>query len=596
VTAPPPSGDYPGVVLTDAPRAYWRLGEAAGTTAADESPNRIAGIYVNGVTLGRAGAVSGDANSSIALDGVNDTVRVPNAAVLNSSSAMSLEVWLNVAALPASSATLARKEGQYLLRLYYDGSIVFRLWKGGAINELATSGGAVTANTWRHVVATWDGATMRLYVNGTLRTSRTLAAPVDVNTNDLYLGSSYNSYDYYAGRLDEAAVYTAALPASRVAAHYTAANPEATGGPAVSLLAPANGSTTDATPNFGGSGSLAVGDASTVTVKVYSGSGTSGPLVRNLTAPLSSSGTFSVVAAALTSGAYTAVAEQANSAGAIGRSTPTVFTLDAAADPVVLAAGDIAGCDTFGDEATAAILDRLPGTVVPNGDLVYEDGTAQEFADCYDPTWGRHKARTRPVVDGHEYRTPGAAPYYAYWGAVAGDPAKGYYSYDIGGWHVIALNAECAAVGGCGTGSPQEVWLRSDLAAHPTLCTLTFLHAPRFSSGNIHGSNPDMQPFWQALYDAGAELVVSGDDHIYERFAPQTPTGSADAVRGIREIIAGTGGRSHYGIGTIKPNSEVRNTDTFGILKLTLHSGGYDWNFVPEAGKTFTDAGSGTCH
>jgi hypothetical protein len=333
-----------------------------------------------------------------------------------------------------------------------------------------------------------------------------------------------------------------------------------------------------------------------VIVNVYAGASATGTPLQRLTA-IAAGGSYSIDAASpLADGTYTAQAEQADLAGNVGRSTAATVAVNTVAGGVVLTAGDIAGCDTFGDEATAALLDRLPGTVVPDGDLVYEDGTAQQFADCYDPTWGRHKARSRPVIGGHEYRTPGAAPYFAYWGAVAGDPAKGYYSYDIGVWHVIALNGVCAAVGGCGSGSPEEVWLRGDLAGHPAACTLAFLHAPRFSSGNIHGSNADMQSFWQALYDAGAELVVSGDDHIYERFAPQTPTGAADALRGIREIIAGTGGRSHYGIGTIKPNSEVRNTDTFGILKLTLRSGGYDWNFVPEAGKTFADSGSGTCH
>jgi hypothetical protein len=365
--------------------------------------------------------------------------------------------------------------------------------------------------------------------------------------------------------------------------------------PTVTLTTPANGSTTnDSTPTFAGRAGTNQGDSGNVTVNVYAGASASGTPLQRLTAT-ATGGSYSTDApSALADGTYTAQAEQVDMAGNVGRSVAATVAVNT--DVVVLAAGDIAGCDTFGDEATALVLDRLPGTVVPVGDLVYDDGTAQEFADCYDPTWGRHKARTRPVVGGHEYRTPGAAAYFAYWGAVAGDPAKGYYSYDLGSWHVIALNAQCAAVGGCGTGSPEELWLRSDLAAHPARCTLAFLPAPRFSSGNIHGSNPDMQPFWQALYDAGAELVVSGHEHIYERFAPQTPTGSADAVRGIREIIAGTGGRSHYGIGTIKPNSEVRNTDTFGILKLALHSFGYDWNFVPEAGKTFTDSGSGTCH
>jgi hypothetical protein len=223
------------------------------------------------------------------------------------------------------------------------------------------------------------------------------------------------------------------------------------------------------------------------------------------------------------------------------------------------------------------------------------DATESDFRNCYDP-WGRHKARTRPGVGDHEYLTPSAVPYFNYFGAAAGDPAKGYYSYDLGSWHVVVTNATCAEIGGCGTGSTEEQWLRQDLAANASACTLAVIHKPRFSSGSIHGNQAAMQPFWQALYDDGAELVLSGDDHVYERFGPQTPTGAADAARGIRQFVVGTGGRSHYSFGTIQPNSEARNSDTFGVLKLSLRSGAYDWQFVPEPGKTFTDAGTGSCH
>jgi acid phosphatase type 7 len=166
----------------------------------------------------------------------------------------------------------------------------------------------------------------------------------------------------------------------------------------------------------------------------------------------------------------------------------------------------------------------------------------------------------------------------------------------LGSWHVISVNTTCGQIGGCGTGSPEEKWLRADLAAHPVASTLAVLHDPRFSSGSVHGSSPAMQPFWQALYDYGAELVLSGNDHEYERFAPQTPGGASDPTRGIRQWVVGTGGRSHYTFGAIQPNSQVRNNDTFGILELTLHATSYDWRFVPEAGKTFTDVGNTSCH
>ena len=269
----------------------------------------------------------------------------------------------------------------------------------------------------------------------------------------------------------------------------------------------------------------------------------------------------------------------------------------AAADSTVLVgAGDIADCrDLAGAEATAKLLEQTPGTVMAVGDLAYPDGTRENFA-CYDKTWGRVKSRTRPAPGNHEFHSAGAAYYFDYFGAAAGDPKLGYYSYDLGTWHIVVLNSECEAIGGCNAGSPQDKWLRADLAAHPAACTLAYFHKPLFSSGSAHGDDPEIKPIWQALYDGNADVVVSGHDHDYERFAPQTPDAAADPKRGIREFVAGTGGKNHRPFGAPHANSEVRNTDTFGVLKLTLRPGAYDWQFIPEAGKTFTDSGSGTCH
>ena len=264
-------------------------------------------------------------------------------------------------------------------------------------------------------------------------------------------------------------------------------------------------------------------------------------------------------------------------------------------DPVLIGAGDIASCNSTGDEATAKLLDSIPGTIFLAGDDAYESGTAQQFADCYDPSWGRFKDRTRPAVGNHEYLTRKAQPYFNYFGSAAGDPTKGYYSYDLGKWHIVVINSNCSQVGGCTAGSPQEQWLRDDLRAHPADCTLAYWHHPRFSSGE-HGNTVAMQPIWQALYDSGAELVINGHDHDYERFAPQDPTGVADPVRGIREFVVGTGGKNYYQFNAPVANSEVRNAFTFGVIKLTLHPTSYDWEFIPEAGKTFTDAGHGVCH
>lgn len=269
---------------------------------------------------------------------------------------------------------------------------------------------------------------------------------------------------------------------------------------------------------------------------------------------------------------------------------------DAPQIAVLVGAGDIADCNGLsGAEATAKLLDEIPGTVMAVGDLAYPDGTKENFA-CYDRTWGREKSRTRPAVGNHEFHSSSATPYFDYFGAIAGDPKDGYYSYDLGSWHVIVLNSECDDVGGCNVGSRQEKWLRADLAAHPAACTLGYWHKPLFSSGDKHGNDPEIKPLWQALYDANAEVVVNGHDHDYERFAPQNPDGAADPSRGIREFVVGTGGKSHRPFGSPKPNSELRNSDTFGVLKLTLSKNGYDWQFIPEAGKNFTDAGSGSCH
>ena len=271
-------------------------------------------------------------------------------------------------------------------------------------------------------------------------------------------------------------------------------------------------------------------------------------------------------------------------------------SVDSGGSAILVGAGDIADCkDLSGAEATAKLLEAIPGTVMAVGDLAYPDGTKENF-DCYDRTWGRVKARTRPSPGNHEFHTQGATFYFSYFGTAAGDPKAGYYSYELGTWHIIALNSECIDIGGCNAGSTEEKWLRADLAAHPAACTLAYFHKPLFSSGGAHGDDPELVPIWQALYDANADVVVSGHDHDYERFAPQTALAKPDPERGIREFVVGTGGKNHRPFTTPHANSEVRNADTFGVLKLTLRPGAYDWQFIPEAGKTFTDSGTGSCH
>ena len=262
---------------------------------------------------------------------------------------------------------------------------------------------------------------------------------------------------------------------------------------------------------------------------------------------------------------------------------------------VMVGAGDIAECLSPADNATAKLLDGIPGTVFTAGDNAYDEGTAAQFAYCYGPTWGRHKWRTKPAPGNHEYLTAGASGYFGYFGAAAGAPYRGYYSYDKSGWHVVALNSNCKEVGGCDADSPQGRWLRNDLAANPAECTLAYFHHPLFSSGD-HGDQPQVRPIWDALYAANADVVIGAHDHLYERFDPQRPDGTPDKGRGIRQFVVGTGGKAQDGFGEIGPNSRARKGGTPGVLKLTLNIGSYVWEFIPVEGETFADSGSASCH
>lgn len=273
---------------------------------------------------------------------------------------------------------------------------------------------------------------------------------------------------------------------------------------------------------------------------------------------------------------------------------PTALPTSTPAAVTLVGAADIASCSSSGDEATANLLDGIAGTVFTAGDNAYDSGTSTEFTNCYDPTWGRHKARTRPAAGNHEYNTAGATGYYGYFGAAAGDPTKGYYAYDLGAWRIYVLNSNCSVVA-CAAGSTQELWLRGDLAANPRACAAAVWHHPRFSDGT-HGNSTSVQAFWQALYDANADLVISGHDHDYQRWAPQTASGALDSARGIVEFVAGMGGRSHYAFTRTSANRVAGNDTSYGVLRLDLAPSSYTFAFVPVAGQSYSDSGSGTCH
>ena len=287
---------------------------------------------------------------------------------------------------------------------------------------------------------------------------------------------------------------------------------------------------------------------------------------------------------------------------------------ESVSEPVIAAAGDIACAppatrtsSKCHQQDTANLL-AAGGydAVLPVGDTQYNCGELSAFSQVYDKTWGPFNAISHPAVGDNEYvgstcSTPGASGYYTYFGAAASpldqpctQACKGYYSYDLGSWHVVVLNSECSQVGGCKSTSPQGLWLKADLAAHPAACTLAYWHRPYFTDGG--GTSSSTNPLVKILYAVHADVLLVGHQHIYERFAPMDPSQVADPA-GIREFIVGTGGKSHSSLAsTPPPNAEARNNTAYGVLRLTLHAGGYDWQFIPEAGKTFTDSGSATCH
>ncbi|TDC36963.1 DNRLRE domain-containing protein [Micromonospora sp. 15K316] len=311
----------------------------------------------------------------------------------------------------------------------------------------------------------------------------------------------------------------------------------------------------------------------------------------DVTSHVRGNGTFSFGATSSnTDGAYYDSRESGADAPQLVVTTGTT-TPPPSGDPVLVGVGDISDSGS-GDTATAALLDGISGTVFTTGDNVYSNGTASEFNSYYAPTWGRHKSRTRPSPGNHDYNTSGATGYYNYFGSQAGPSGRGYYSYDLGNWHVVSLNSNISM----SAGSAQEQWLRADLVASTKPCTLAYWHHPLYTSSSNHAPSTSTRPLYQALYDNNADVVVWGHNHVYERFAPMNPNGGYDASRGMRSFVAGMGGAGHYSFGTIQPNSEARNSSAYGVLKFTLHANSYDWQFVPVAGQSYSDSGTGSCH
>ncbi len=500
----------------------------------------------------------------------------------------------------------------------------------------------VSSGVWHSAAATYDGSTWRLYLDGRLETS--LPVGVQPRWDSIQwaaIGSALNSKGapdgYFAGAVDEARVWNNARSAADIAA--TATTPVTTGPGLVgrwgfdetsgTTAADSSGSGVTATlvggpQHVDGPGATSGGggttpsaptglsatpgdgrvtltwapnaDTATVGYQVYRSTTLPVPTSGRPANPTLLTGTAFVDPNVVNGSAVNYVVVAVSSSGATSPpSSSASATPQASGDPVLVGAGDIASCYGTGDDQTARLLDATPGTVFTLGDNVYDNGTSTEFANCYDPTWGRAKVRTRPVAGNHDYNTSRAAGYYGYFGAAAGDPTKGWYSYDVGSWHVVVLNSECSKIGGCGVGSPEEVWLKADLAAHSSSNILAMWHEPRFDSYN--GPDTRSSAFWNDLYAAGADLVLNGHSHLYERFAPQTPSGTRDDTRGIRQITVGSGGEDHHAFGgSGTTNSQVHDSTSFGVLKLTLRADSYSWQFLPVAGATFTDSGTAATH
>ena len=587
---------YRGEVMTDNPVAYWRLGESSGTVAADETANKYAGTYQGVIALGQPGALAGDANTAPGFDGVDDQVNMGNPAKASFGTRnFSVEAWIKpalkgsqlsadmplVAKQPATTGkpawelTFTRDSG-------YVGRVKAKLTdtSNSSAPLKAYSGVRVDDGNWHHVVANFDRANgITVYVDSVGAFTPGVTSGDVSNTTALLIGHEGRIYPYFKGQIDEVALYDGLLTAARVRSHFE-------NGVAKSISPPAN----TAVPKVSGTAkngyllSAAAGNwtgtpplSYAYQWRRYDSAGANCTDIAGAIQPSHSLSTADV-------GATVRVAVTAANAG--GNSTSVSAASDIVApgtvDPTVAAAGDISCFKPPVVTSSRCHYGIISGLIADDpritdvlnlGDQQYDCGDFDYFQSFFDPTWGRFKSKSHPVPGNHDYYTykapnpdgsqdPGtrsdcltsttvpAAGYFDYFNRTgvqtgsAGDRDKGYYSFDVGGWHIITLNSECDRIGGCDSGSSQEKWLRTDLASHSNACTLAHWHVPRFSSGHI-GGDPYLRTLWQDLYDTQADLVLNGHDHDYERFAPQTPSGAEDITAGLREFVVGTGGASH---------------------------------------------------
>ena len=583
----------------------WQLGRVSDD--ATVAPGRLEGVSL---------AAAGDGSPAAAVfDDRDDRIAVLSSPALNPSRWASMGAWVrqhrsgtwqNVVAKPGTGELAGQA---YALWIDPDGHPVAFFGNGGS--QVRVDAPQPLDGSWHQLAASYDGRAAQIYVDGSLAAEQRGEARLVPNGLPVLIGRGGVSEDRrsFTGMLADVWVSTRPLP-SRQARRLYAEGVARFGSaiPTVRITSPESASrTTDATPTFAGSASAGALDRPRIEVRLYRGESTSGAPLRFLTARRGAAGSWSVTARSpLSTGTYTVQAVQASATGEEGTSAAATFAVArrlSSAGTLLVGAGDIADCTDTGHLLTAQLVAETPDARVQTfGDNAYPHGSPSDFENCYDRSWGAAKGRTNPAIGDHEYETPNAAGYFGYFaerlahfGPSARDPARAYYSYELGSWHVVVLNAICWDLPSCSV-ERQVAWLDQDLAEHKSRCTLAVLASPRWSSGDVHGDNREMQGYWDSLYAAGADVVVGGDDHVYERYAPQDPRGAYDPRRGLRQFTVGTGGGSLYGFETVDANSEVRFRASYGVLRLALLRRGYEWQFVAAGPTRVIDAGSDRCH
>ena len=602
--------------------AYWAMDETSGSIAHDTGA-----LPANDATTVAAPTwVPGRIGNALQFNGTTQYATTPDSNDLDITTAITIAAWVKPekvgsSNIPQQLVQKAATGGTNGYEIGLTGATSTAPQKayirfneasnGDAFRVTSTTLYPTNGTTWIHIAGTWDGTTIRFYYNGVAQgTPVAFAGPIAANTRALSLGgpATFDANRLFKGAMDDVRVYNRALSPAEIAA---LASPVVNGAPnAPTLNAPANGGS-----GIGTSPTLSVGvsdpDANPLTVTFFGRPIASGNFAQiaqhtGIVSGTTDTATWASLGAGQQFEWYVTVGD-----GIATTAGPTwTFTTTASADPVFVGAGDIASCAITEDTATGNVLAGIQGNVFTVGDNVYDFGTAAEFTNCYATTpWGSPgiKNRTRPATGNHDWGTGGPENldgYTGYFGAAATDAdGKSYYSYNIASsnWHIVVLDSECQLVpGGCAAGSAQELWLKADLAANSTKNVIAVWHKPRYSSGATN--NQALQPFWSDLYAAGADIVLDGHDHVYERFSPMKSGVAladppvADPTYGIQQFTVGTGGEGHHSFATILSTSIVRNNTSFGIFKLTLHATTYDWVFLPIAGSTFTDAGSGSVH